>query len=216
MARYCKNCGKELDEGSVFCNECGTRFGESQSSQANSNDLFKAYNVDMMDGEFIIRHSQINMGCLIVPLILIALGIFMGFMEIILMGNLYPLMFFAAFFNIFTIVGFLWLIVRIISYLSNDLILTNKRVFGKCGLISTTQMQSPLNKIDSVSFQSGLFGKLIGYGTVDIATTSSHFKFRFIKEGETFYNDIFNQLEKSYKEKVLENAAAIAEAISKN
>ncbi|MCI7428946.1 MAG: zinc-ribbon domain-containing protein [Methanobrevibacter sp.] len=29
MARFCKNCGKELEEGSIFCNECGTKFGES-------------------------------------------------------------------------------------------------------------------------------------------------------------------------------------------
>ena len=77
-------------------------------------------------------------------------------------------------------------------------------------------MQSPLNKIDSVSFSNGLIGKLIGYGTVEIATTSSHFKFRFIREGQTFYNDIFNQLEISNKEKRYEDAKAIADAISKN
>jgi uncharacterized membrane protein YdbT with pleckstrin-like domain len=79
--------------------------------------------------------------------------------------------------------------------------LTNKRVFGKCGLISTTQMQAPLNKIDSVSFTNGLIGKIIGYGTVKIATTSSTFKFRFIRDGQTLYNDIFNQVEVSQKEK---------------
>jgi len=50
-------------------------------------------------------------------------------------------------------------------------------------MISTTQMQSPLNKIDSVSYSSGLFGKIIGYGTVRISTTSSTFKFRFIRDG---------------------------------
>ena len=75
-------------------------------------------------------------------------------------------------------------------------------------------MQSPLSKIDSVSFTNGLFGKLIGYGTVEVATTSSHFKFRFIRDGQTFYNDIFNQLEISQKEKRADDAEAIANAIS--
>ena len=69
--------------------------------------------------------------------------------------------------------------------------------------------------MDSVSFRNGLIGKLIGYGTVEIATTSSHFKFRFIKDGQTFYNDIFNQLEISDEEKRVEDAKAIADAISK-
>ena len=88
-------------------------------------------------------------------------------------------------------------------------------VFGKCGLISTTQMQAPLNKIDSVSFQNGLIGKMIGYGTVEVATTSSKFKFRFIRDGQTFYNDIFNQLEISEAEKRVENAKVIVDEIAK-
>ena len=92
--------------------------------------------------------------------------------------------------------------------------MTNKRVFGKCGLIFTTQMQSPLNIIDSVSFTSGLFGKLIGYGTVRIATASTTFKFRFIREGESLYNDIFNQLEASEDEARNRDAKAIVDAMA--
>lgn len=29
---YCKNCGKEIREGAVFCAECGTKVGEKASS----------------------------------------------------------------------------------------------------------------------------------------------------------------------------------------
>lgn len=106
------------------------------------------------------------------------------------------------------------LLISFIGYKTNDLILTNKRVFGKCGLISTTQMQSPLNKIDSVSYSSGLFGKIIGYGTVRISTTSSTFKFRFIRDGQTLYNDIFNQLEISEVESRNLDAKAIVDAMA--
>lgn len=45
MARFCKNCGKELEEGSIFCNECGTKFGESNPSsnysKTSTNQSFK-------------------------------------------------------------------------------------------------------------------------------------------------------------------------------
>ena len=76
-------------------------------------------------------------------------------------------------------------------------------------------MQSPLNMINSVSFKNGLFGKLLGYGTVQVVTASTMYKFRFIRDGQTLYSDIFQQLEVSEKEKVQENAEVIAKAIKK-
>lgn len=139
---------------------------------------------------------------MILPLLFFAFGLFSMFIFVVGIGLL------------FTAIGLVWLIIRAIGYMTNDLILTNKRVFGKCGLISTTQMQSPLNKIDSVSYSNGLMGKLIGYGTVNIATTSSNFKFRFIREGETLYNDIFNQLEASDVERRNKDAKAIVDAMA--
>lgn len=212
MVSYCKNCGTELNDDSVFCDECGTRVGESGPANRG---LFQSYNIDMMNGEVIIRQSQIHNGCLIPPAIVFGFGILIGFINLILMfGYYYGFVFgILSFFNIFTIFGLIWFIVRFIAYKTNDLILTNKRVFGKCGLISTTQMQSPLNKIDSVSFSNGPVGKLIGYGTVRIATTSSIFKFRFIREGQTLYNDIFNQIESSEIESRNLDAKAIVDAM---
>ena len=199
MVKYCKECGSELEEGSVFCDECGTKAGQSTRTRVSDN-VFRQYNIDMMDGESIVRQSQVHEGCLIVPGIVFGFGILLGFfMMLIQLGSYYyyPGAIIFGFLNIFTIVGLIWLIIRFIAYKTNDLILTNKRVFGKIGLISTTQMQAPLNKIDSVSFSNGPVGKIIGYGTVRIATTSSVFKFRFIREGQSLYNDIFNQLSKT-------------------
>ena len=219
MARFCKNCGKELEEGSIFCNECGTKFGESKPSsnysKTSTNQSFKKYSISIIDGEEVIRSSQIHVGCLYLPLIIMGIGLMIGVMTIIASisyGAFGPIVIF-SFLNIFTIVGLIWFIIRFYGYKTNDLILTNKRVFGKCGLISTTQMQSSLNKIDSVSFSNGLIGKIIGYGTVQITTQSSVFKFRYIREGQTLYSDIFNQIEIYVKEKVEENAKAIARAI---
>ena len=213
MVKYCKNCGSELEEGSIFCNECGTKAGESAPRGGSSNDVFSNYRIDMMDGEEVIRHSQIHEGCLILPGIVLGIGIIIGIISFIAIASMGYFFGIWGFFNAFTIVGLIWLIIRYIGYKTNDLILTNKRVFGKSGLISTTQMQSSLNKIDSVSYQNGLIGKIIGYGTVQVATTSSKYKFRFIRNGQTLYNDIFNQLEISESEKIKQNAKAIADEI---
>jgi hypothetical protein len=57
-------------------------------------------------------------------------------------------------------------------------------------------------------------GKLIGYGTAQIVTTSSKFKFRFVREGQSLYNYIFNQLEESEVEKRNADAKAIVDAMA--
>lgn len=217
MTKYCKKCGSELEEGSIFCNECGAKAGESSVRGGFSNNVFRDYNIDMMDGESVVRQSQIHEGCLIVPGIVLGFGILLGFFSFFAqVGSPYFSLgwMLIDFLNGFTIIGLVWLIIRFIAYKTNDLILTNKRVFGKIGLISTTQMQAPLNKIDAVSYSNGLMGKLIGYGTVQIVTTSSKFKFRFIREGQSFYNDIFNQLEGSEIEKRNADAKAIVDAMA--
>lgn len=70
--------------------------------------------------------------------------------------------------------------------------------------------------INSVAFNNGIFGKLLGYGTVQILTASTIYKFRYITDGQTLYSDIFNQLERTNKETLQEQAEAIAKAIAKN
>ena len=229
MAKYCKNCGEELVDEAEFCINCGTKVS-GPSLNANSstteninksfnklNDsidrvsddfsdsfsyLFDIYKINMMDDEVVIKRAKIHPGSLYIPIFLVGLT----FILMII-----------SFFTLFMlfILALIWLIIRFISYSSTDLILTNKRVFGKTGLISTTQMQSPLNKINSVAFNNGIIGKLLGYGTVQIVTASTSYKFRYIVDGQTLYSDIFNQLERTNKEKLQEQAEAIADAIAK-
>ena len=84
MAKYCKNCGSELDEGSMFCNECGAKASGTGYGNNFSIDVFKKYNIDMMDGEYVIRQSQIHEGCLIAPSIVLGIGILLGIINLFL------------------------------------------------------------------------------------------------------------------------------------
>ena len=229
MEKYCKNCGKELEENAVFCTNCGKEIDSKKDFKSSINkenmnktvgkindsidrasnnfndsfsDLFDKYQVNMMPDEKVIKHSQIHPGCLYAPLFFVGLSFILTIIT------------FFAFLPIL-LLALIWLIIRFISYTSNDLILTNKRIFGKTGLISTTQMQSPLNMVNSVAFNNGIIGKFLGYGTVQIVTASTMYKFRYIQDGQTLYSDIFRQLEYSEKEKLHEQAEVIAEAISK-
>ena len=190
--RYCKNCGAELEEGSVFCNECGYKL----NGKPQNNSIFNMYDIEMIEGEEIIKKSEINTACLIVPTILTVFGVIIWIIEMV---NLGPYGFVTGLiFNPILIVGVIWLIIRFIAYKNTDLILTNKRVFGKCGLIS---------------FSNGLIGKALGYGTIIVSTTSSHFKFRFINNAHELSNYIFHQLEINDKEMIEKQAEAIAKAV---
>ena len=229
MAKYCRNCGTKLDDDGVFCINCGTKFGGSESNAKSStadnvnksfsklndsidkfsndfsgsfSDVFDVYKINMMEDEVVIKRSKIHPGSLYVPIFFVAVTFILTILTFFLLSPLF-------------IMAFVWLIIRFISYSSTDLILTNKRVFGKTGLISTTQMQSPLNMINSVAFNNGIIGKLLGYGTVHIVTASTLYKFRYIVDGQELYSDIFNQLERTKKEQLQEQAEAIAEAIAK-
>ncbi|MBR0371291.1 MAG: PH domain-containing protein [Methanobrevibacter sp.] len=224
MAKYCQNCGEELEEDQVFCSNCGSKIGETKSTVDNINKsfsklndtisnvsddfsdsfsyLFDIYRINMMNDERVIKHAEIHPGSLYVPLLFVGIAFLLMIFTFFIMTPVFVL-------------AMAWLVIRFISYTSTDLILTNKRVFGKTGLISTTQMQSPLNMINSVAFNNGIIGKLLGYGTVHITTASTVYKFRYIKDGQTIYSDIFNQLERSKKEQLQEHAEAIAEAIAR-
>lgn len=219
MTRFCKNCGTELEEGSVFCEQCGTRFGDEKPSNGGSstNNIFSLYRIDMIAGEKVIKKSEIHPGCFVAPGILIFIGVLWFLIVVIRLAHYFGFdaVMMGIYSNPILIIGIIWLIIRFIGYTNNDLILTNKRVFGKCGLISTTQMQCPLNKINSVSFTNGLMGKLLGYGTVRISSGVTQFKFRFIRDGQSLYSDIFHNLEIAEKEKMFENAEAIADAIGR-
>ena len=229
MVKYCRNCGTELEDDGVFCTNCGTKANESKSNSKSSpadninksfnklndsidkfsndfsdsiSDVFDVYKINMMDKEVVIKRSKIHPGSLYMPILFFVITVILMIISFLIFLPLF-------------ILALFWLIIRFLSYTSTDLILTNKRVFGKTGLVSTTQMQSPLNMINSVAFDNGIFGKLLGYGTVHIITASTRYKFRYITEGHTLYSDIFNQLERTQKEKMMEQAEAIADAIAR-
>ena len=227
MVKYCRNCGAELEDDGVFCTNSGTQANESNSKSSTADninksftklndsidkfsndfsdsisDVFDVYKINMMDGEVVIKRSKIHPGSLYMPILFFVITFILMIITFLIFLPLF-------------ILALFWLIIRFLSYTSTDLILTNKRVFGKTGLVSTTQMQSPLNMINSVAFDNGIFGKLLGYGTVHIVTASTRYKFRYITEGHTLYSDIFNQLERTQKEKMMEQAEAIADAIAR-
>lgn len=111
-------------------------------------------------------------------------------------------------------VGFLTIWTPLISMFSTDLVLTDKRLYGKRGLINTKTLDTPLNKINTVSISSGLGGKIFGYGTVHITSSSGEYVFSYIRSPETFRTAIMDEIEKFDERRIKQQAAEMASAIN--
>ena len=100
-----------------------------------------------------------------------------------------------------------------ISYKNTELAITNKRIIGKIGFVSTQSLDAPLNKIQNVSTNNGFWGKIFNYGIVTVNTAAGQFCFDGIKNIEDFKRKVMNQIEEYEEDRVKEQAQQMATAM---
>ena len=111
------------------------------------------------------------------------------------------------------IVGVFWLIRDLISYASERITLYEGHIEGKVGVIRTKKLNSPLDKVQSVSVSSGLFGKIFNYGTVTVTTAASTISFQGIAGAKNFEPLVNEQIEKAAEAKMMKQAQLMAQAM---
>ncbi len=94
-----------------------------------------------------------------------------------------------------------------------ELALTNKKLLGKVGVINTKVMDAPLNKINTISVEQKLIGKIFGYGEVVVSTSSGAYTFPFIKNADSFRSAVLNQIDEFDEERIRKQAEQLAGAI---
>lgn len=114
------------------------------------------------------------------------------------------------------LIGFILIIKDIIAFCTTKLIITNKKLTGKTGLINTNQLDSPLNKISGIQVEQGLFGKIFNYGTISVSTASTVFKFKYIEKPHEFRVVLNNQIEAYDDARIEAQAKKLAEAVKKD
>ena len=112
-----------------------------------------------------------------------------------------------------TIIYPIYAIIQIIGLKHLELGFTNKRLMGKTGIIRTNQLDSPLNKVDSVNINHGFFGRIFGYGTIVVSSTSSKFIFTHIKSPEIFRSKLMQQIETFDEDKIKKQAEMMAQSM---
>lgn len=96
---------------------------------------------------------------------------------------------------------------------SQELVITSKRLYGKTGVINTKRLDTPLGKINTVSVGNGLFGKLFGFGTVHVTSSSGVYKFKAIRSPDVFRQVLMEQIERYDDERIRRQAEEFAKAM---
>lgn len=98
----------------------------------------------------------------------------------------------AAAFVVIALVAFLGLRIRATM---DEFVVTNRRVIRKVGVFAREIQQAPLEKIQDITIEQGVFGRMLGYGTVIVETASEKgmLVFPAIAAPESFRNHVWGQ-----------------------
>lgn len=103
-----------------------------------------------------------------------------------------------------------------LDHISDVLILTNKRVYGKVGIFNTKSMDTPIGKINNISVERPLNGKMYyNYGTIHIASLSGEYYFPYIDDPDTFRNAVMEAIDQAENDRIKKQAEEIAAAMKK-
>lgn len=114
------------------------------------------------------------------------------------------------------VIAALIIVPKVLRIHFTELGLTSKKIMGKYGIINTKVMDSPLGKVNSVSVEQGLGGKIFGYGRIVVSTSSGGYNFNFIKTPDAFRSAVMNQIDEADEERIRRQAEQLAGAVSRN
>lgn len=93
---------------------------------------------------------------------------------------------------ILLIFGIVHLIDILITIKTTQLVVTNKRLIGKVGFLNTKTLESPINKITSISVESSIVGKILNYHNVKINVFGEVYNFKYVKNANELKKSIMN------------------------
>lgn len=105
-------------------------------------------------------------------------------------------------------------IIKTVQFFSIELAITNKRIIGKTGVVNTSSLDSPLNKIQNVAVKQPLFGKIFNYADVTVTTAAGSYSFGAIKNADAFKNMVLAQIDQYEEDRVKQQASEMASAMA--
>jgi uncharacterized membrane protein YdbT with pleckstrin-like domain len=98
------------------------------------------------------------------------------------------------------VIGAVPVLAALLTWLSAEFAVTNKRVILKTGFIQSKTAEMFLNKIESVGVEQSIAGRVLGYGTIVIRGTGGSLEpFHRVSAPLKFRNEIQEQIGKSFQ-----------------
>lgn len=114
---------------------------------------------------------------------------------------------------IFALAGVIPLLSRIMELLSEHLVVTQRRIFGKRGIFKVEAVDFPIARIDSIELHTSLLGSICNYYTVIVRTSSNFVKPTvFIGIGNAY--EFKNSLTEAIEQQASEGRKELANLIS--
>ena len=162
-------------------------------------------------GEEIISKGEVGKAAIIPTAIISGLCFFIPFFLIGLVGREIGFVLIAFIEGI--IMGAICSLPAYLMIKNTELGLTNKKILGKYGVINTKAMDSPIGKVNSVTVEQGLGGKIFGYAKIVISTSSGGYTFNYIKNADSFRAAVMEQIDIAEEEKLRKQAEQLAGAM---
>jgi hypothetical protein len=96
---------------------------------------------------------------------------------------------------ILLLVGLGWLAQIYMNWYAEDYVITNRRVMKVEGLLKKRSADSSLEKINDAVLEQSVFGRMLGYGDLDILTANEQSvdRYRMLAEAQTFKRTMLDQ-----------------------
>src|SRR5262245_43995330 len=90
-----------------------------------------------------------------------------------------------------------WFLARFIKWATTDFVLTSDRVIWREGVIAKKGIEIPLERINTIFFQQGIFERILGLGDLEIESASKDGAqvFDDIRKPSAVQNEIYRQME---------------------
>ncbi|HBK70774.1 MAG TPA: hypothetical protein DDZ39_03805 [Flavobacteriaceae bacterium] len=110
------------------------------------------------------------------------------------------------FLPIIIIFPFFWIIYKIVDRHYNLWIVTNLRIINEYGVFSVNSKETPLDKINNVSYRKSFFGRLFGFGNVIIQSAAeTGATTHFLIEKPQLLKDTISEYQERYKKDKISN-----------
>jgi hypothetical protein len=96
------------------------------------------------------------------------------------------------------VVSLVWLAVIYVQWYAQDYLVTNRRVLKVEGVLNKRSADSSLEKINDAVLEQSVFGRMFGYGDLDILTANEQSvdRYRMLAQAQTFKRTMLDEKHK--------------------